>query len=94
MALIEYVSAGVITGAPRLSEIVLGALRVLLQFVGALAVIAVIVSGIFYMTSRGDMNRIAFAKKALTSSIIGIVVVLISLSVVSALAKIVSGSSL
>jgi len=85
---------GIITGAPRLSEIVLGALRVLLQFVGALAVIAVIVSGIFYMTSRGDMNRIAFAKKALTSSIIGIVVVLISLSVVSALAKIVSGSSL
>jgi hypothetical protein len=45
---------------------------------GALAVIVIIVSGIFYIISNGDAGRVAKAKNYLTYAVVGLVVVLMA----------------
>ena len=46
----------------------------ILAIFGIIAIIGFVISGIIYLTSAGDENRIATAKKAMTYSIIGVVV--------------------
>lgn len=41
---------------------------------GSLAVVAIIIAGIFYLTSAGSPTRIETAKKALIYAIVGIVI--------------------
>lgn len=45
---------------------------------GAIAVVVIIVSGIFYVISNGDAGRVAKAKNYLTYAIVGLVVVLMA----------------
>lgn len=45
---------------------------------GALAVIVIIVSGIFYVISNGDAGRVAKAKNYLTYAIVGLIVVMLA----------------
>jgi len=61
-------------------------LRWLLGLIGVLGVIAFVISGILYLTSVGDEERIKQAKSIMTYAIIGLVVALIGLVVVNAVA--------
>src|SRR5690606_31548371 len=56
---------------------------VLLFIVGALAVIMIVVSGIFYIISGGDAGKVARAKNMLLYSIIGLVVAFIAFALVN-----------
>lgn len=49
-----------------------------LLFVGVTALIFIIYAGISMVTSQGDPNRVAAAKKIMTFAIIGLVIVLLS----------------
>jgi hypothetical protein len=80
---INDVQAGVISNAPTISSILDKVLLFVISIVGALAMIGVIVSGIMYMTSGGESKRVSQAKKALTASIIGLVVAILSLIIVT-----------
>lgn len=75
--------AGVISDAPSVASILQNVLNFLLSIIGVLAIIAVVISGLLYLTAAGNPKQIESAKKLLFYAIIGIVVALGSLVIVS-----------
>lgn len=84
---IAYAATGSITNAPRITHILFNVLQFLLSIAGIVAIIALVFSGIFYLTSGGDEKRIASAKHAALWSVVGIAVVLSALVIVSQLVE-------
>lgn len=80
--LINIAHAGVIDSAPNISELLLNIFNFLLQIFGIIAIIALAVSGILYLTAAGDEDRTELAKKSVTYSIVGIVVALSGIIIV------------
>ncbi len=56
----------------------------ILGIFGVLAVIAFVIAGIIYLTSAGDEDRAQQAKRAMTYSIIGVIVALMGLVIIYA----------
>jgi hypothetical protein len=73
----QQIDAGEV-GIPKMSEnAVLGELLNLTYYAaGAIAVIVIIASGIFYVISSGDPGRITKAKNLLLYSVIGLIIVM------------------
>jgi hypothetical protein len=69
-------AAGMIESAPSISQLLLNILNFLLQIFGMIAIIALVISGIIYLTAYGSEDRIKLGKKSLVYSIIGIAVAL------------------
>ena len=63
---------------PSIWKIVLTILSDLFFIAGLLAVVYIIYSGILYITSNGDPGAAAKAKKALTGTVVGLVIVLLA----------------
>lgn len=82
MKLINIAQAGPMASAPPLSSYLTGAVEFVVVLVGGLAVLGVLISGVMYMMSGGDSTRAGAAKKALTTSIIGLVIALLALIIV------------
>jgi type II secretory pathway component PulF len=82
MNLINIARAGVIDEAPNISQLLLNILNFLLQIFGIIAIIALAVSGIFYLVSSGNEDQIKLAKKASLYSIIGIAVALTGMIII------------
>lgn len=80
--LINIAQAGPMASAPPLSTLVMNVLSFVLTIVGAIAVLVIVVAGVMYMTAGGDAERVARAKRALIGGIIGICVVILSLTIV------------
>lgn len=59
----------------------------LLEIGGAVAVVAVLYSGIMYLTAGDDANKAASAKRNLTWAITGVVFIFIALALVNFIAK-------
>ena len=81
--LAQDVHAGVMGDAPSVAELLLSVLKFLLNVSAVIAVLAIIVAGIIYMTAGGDSARISLAKSALTASVVGLGIVLTALVVVN-----------
>lgn len=64
------------------NELIATLVSVLLFLVGTLAVIMIIVSGIFYVTSNGDASKVARAKNTLTYSIVGLIIAFLAYAIV------------
>lgn len=64
----------------------------LLMMVGIVGVIGFVISGIMYLTAAGDSGVIDRAKKAMTYSIIGVLVALIGLVVIGAVNSLLKGN--
>ena len=64
-----------------------------LYLVGFLGVIAFVISGIWYLTSAGDNDRIDRAKETMIYGIIGVIVALMGLIIVNAVNTFLGGSS-
>jgi len=60
----------------------------LLGFVGALAVLMIIVAGIMYLTSGGDEGRVEKAKQWLIYAIVGLIVALLGWVIVNSVISI------
>ena len=86
--IIETVQAGVISDAPSIYEILVRATQKILTFVGGLAVLSAMGSGIIYVVSSGNKEQQRFAKNTLTGSVIGLVIILTALIVVSSIVKV------
>ena len=63
--------------------LVLGIINWLLLFTGAVAVFAIIYSGIMYMTAGGDVAKAEAARKNLIWAITGIVIIVLSFVIVN-----------
>jgi len=81
-SLINIARAGVIDEAPNISQLLLNILNFLLQIFGIIAIIALAVSGIFYLVSSGNEDQIKLAKKVSLYSIIGITVALTGMIII------------
>jgi hypothetical protein len=61
--------------------------RILIAVSGALAVIFLIVGGIYFIVSAGDPGRVKTGKDIISNSIVGLIVVLVAYAVVTFIAK-------
>jgi len=59
----------------------------LMYVAGAIAVVFLIIGGIFYITSTGDEKKTEKAKKILINSLVGIVLIALALLIVKVLAS-------
>lgn len=57
-------------------ELLLAVLNLSYFIAGAVAVIVIIVAGIYYTTSSGDAGRVTKAKNLLTYSIVGLIIII------------------
>ena len=76
-----------------ISVIILVMMRWLLYLVGFLAVIAFVISGILYLTSAGDDERIERAKTTMIYAIVGVIVALLGLIIINAVQTWLGGQS-
>ncbi|MBP7811768.1 MAG: hypothetical protein KA054_02910 [Candidatus Moranbacteria bacterium] len=74
--------AGVISDAPSFASVLMKILTFVLSTVGIVAILALVISGLMYMLSAGDMNEIATAKKYTFASVIGVSIALAALIIV------------
>lgn len=66
-----------------MNDIIKDVVGVMMFILGALAVIMIVYSGIQYVISMGDSNKIAKAKNTLIYSIVGLVVAIFAYAIVS-----------
>ena len=72
-----------ISSAPSIRSIIIKIILFILDFVLILAVVAIIIAGIYLITSAGDEGQKDKAKKIIYYALIGIVLVLMSRVIVS-----------
>jgi hypothetical protein len=73
---LNYVNTGLNNTDPR--TIASNIIRILLGFLGILAVVIILIGGFKWMTAAGNEDAIADAKKILIAGIIGLVIILAS----------------
>lgn len=74
-----------------LSEIITGVINWLLSIASGLAILFIIIGGIYYITAGGDEQRMSTGKKIITYSVVGLVFIIISYSIVVTVNKIIAG---
>ena len=67
--------------------VVANAIRIAMAASGGLAVIFIIVGGIFYIISAGDPGRIKHAREILTNAIVGLVIVMGAYGIITYIAQ-------
>lgn len=70
-------------GTTDFKTAVINFIQLVLGFLGLIAVIMVLIGGFTWMTSMGDEERVGRAKKTISGAVIGIVLVLVSWSIVT-----------
>jgi hypothetical protein len=83
-------AAGVIEDATPVAEVLYNTLQFLLSIFGSIAIIALVLSGIIYVTASGNEERIKIAKKAAAYSVVGIIIALSGMVIIKFLTKSVS----
>lgn len=66
--------AGTISDAPSIASVLQNVVNFLLSIIGVLAIIALVISGLLYLTAQGNPKQAEVAKKILFYAIIGAVV--------------------
>lgn len=79
------------TATNTTQELVTSVVNWLLGITSAVVVLFLVYGGIMYITASGDENQVEKSKKIITYAIIGLFLVLISYSVVTALNNIIFG---
>lgn len=72
----SYANIGLSDTDPR--DVVANVIKVVLGFLGTIAVVLIIVAGFQWMTAAGSEDKIAKAKKIMTAAVIGLVIVLMA----------------
>ncbi|MFA5134324.1 MAG: Ig-like domain-containing protein [Patescibacteria group bacterium] len=80
-------------GTADLMSTVISIVQWFLGFLGLIAVIMILYGGFLWMTARGDVARIDKAKKVIQRAIIGLIIVLLSWSIVTFIYKVVSDAT-
>ena len=74
------IPAGDETGIPKVeaNDALTGILNVTYMVAGIIAVIVIIISGIFYSISQGDASKIKRAKDGILYAVVGLVVIMVA----------------
>ncbi|MFA5948446.1 MAG: hypothetical protein WC806_05800 [Candidatus Gracilibacteria bacterium] len=70
-------------GETSLRQLVLKMVNYFLTFLGIIAVLMIIYAGVTYVTAAGNDDAIGNAKKIITYSLVGLIVILLSFAVVN-----------
>ncbi len=81
-------ASAVSEGTKPLSEILEGVLDVLLGIIGTLSVLMLVIGGVMYITAAGEESRADTAKKTIKYAIIGLIVAILSLTIVHVVADV------
>ncbi|HAV11085.1 MAG TPA: hypothetical protein DCX32_00845 [Candidatus Moranbacteria bacterium] len=73
-SIFRIAEAGVISDAPRFTDVLVKVLQFLLSAVSILAIMMLVVSGAIYFFAAGDRRAMNLAKKSTTYAIVGIIV--------------------
>jgi hypothetical protein len=68
--------SGITAGAQDLPTLIGRFIGIVIGILGIILVIRIIQAGIMYMTAGGDPGKVATAKKMITESIVGIIIVI------------------
>jgi len=80
---LETVAGGAGLANADLKSLIGKIIKVILGFLGIVAVCLVLYGGFLYMTSGGEQEKVADAKKYITNALIGLVIILLSYSIVA-----------
>ena len=69
-----------------LLTIVANVVRILIAVSGSLAIILILVAGVYYITSLGDPARVKRAKDIITNTVIGLVLIIAAYAIVTFIA--------
>ena len=75
-----------ITGVNDITILIANVVRILMTMAGGLAVIFIVVGGIFYVTAAGEPSRITRAKEIITQAVTGLIVVGVAYAAVTFIA--------
>lgn len=70
-------------GFTDIKSYLLTILTVVMSITGALAVLFIVIGGLQYMTGAGDEKKTGVAKKTMTYAIIGLLIVILSLTIIN-----------
>lgn len=87
----NYVGFGLPAGS--ITGILLNILLWILRIFGIIGIVGFVISGILYLTAAGDEDRMAYAKRAMYYSIIGVVVGLVGVVILQAVDLALNSSS-
>lgn len=76
-----------------ITQIISSIMTWILGLVGFLGVIGFAIAGILYLTAAGDEDRISTAKRAMTWSIVGVVVALLGVVIIQAANSMLGGDA-
>jgi hypothetical protein len=82
---------GGLTSSQSLPELIANAIRLMLLFAGAIAVVFVIIGGYQYLTSGGNEESAEKGQKTLTNAVIGVVIVVLAYVIINVIVNLVSG---
>lgn len=71
--------------ADPLVEVLISLMQLLISLVGILAVLAFVISGIFYLTSAGDEDRMERGKRGMIYAVVGLVISVASFIILTAI---------
>jgi hypothetical protein len=74
-----------------LPELLAGVLRILFALIGTVAVIIIIIAGFKMVLANGNETELTNAKKAITWAVVGLIVALMSFSIVAIIQKLIQG---
>jgi len=80
-------------GSKTLRELAVTIINYVLGFLGLIAVAMIIYGGVSYVTAAGDQTKVDNAKKVIMYAIIGLVIVILSYAIVSAVLGAGTGSA-
>ena len=78
---------GRLTRATSVQDLIVEVIRLMLLLAGAIAVVFVIIGGYQYVTSGGSEEQAEKGKKTLINAIIGIVIIILSYTIINVIAK-------
>jgi len=84
---IENVGSSLGLGSSDLKQTVLNVISFVLSLLGLIAVVMILYGFFSLLTSSGNEDKAAFAKRVITSAMIGLVVILISWAIVNFVLK-------
>ena len=87
----NYVGFGLPAGS--ITGILLNILLWILRIFGIIGIVGFVISGILYLTAAGDEDRMAYAKRAMYYSIIGVIVGLVGVVILQAVDLALNSSS-
>lgn len=84
-------AAGCNADKKKANEVAVDIIKIVLSVVGLLAVVAIILGGVSFMTSTGDAMKVTRAKNTVIYGVVGLIVALLAFAIVSFVSQGVGG---